>query len=291
MLLVTLLLLVPLVYTPAIIAQDDSSSGKWELRVCADGNHLPYTNKKGEGFENQIARLAARKMNAKLSYYWHPQRRAFIRSTLREGHCDVIMGVPDRFELLLTTQPYYRSSYVFLHRKDADFTVDSLDDKILHDLTIGVQLIGDDYTNSPPAHSLAARQIRENLEGFSVFGDYDQPNPLSNIVEAVANGEVDLAIPWGPVAGFFARRSDVPMVIKPVKPRFDAKAGNRPMVYSISMGVRRNDQALRDDLDEFIRNNREEIQRILEENGIPTLPIPGISGNGSKKKKLDIPDK
>src|SRR6266702_4669372 len=118
------------------------------LRICADPNNLPYSNSKQQGFENKIAELIARDLNARVEYTWWPQRRGFVRNTLRTGACDCILGVPSNFELALPTQPYYRSSYVFVSRSDRRLGITSLDDPRLKKLKIGVQIIGNDHTNS-----------------------------------------------------------------------------------------------------------------------------------------------
>jgi len=141
------------------------------LRVCADPNNLPFSNQKMTGFENQIAQIMGRDLNKRIEYFWWAQRRGFTRNTLRAGLCDVIMGVPTGFEMALTTKPYYRSTYVFLTRKDRDLHVRSFDDPLLHKLKIGVQLIGDDYANTPPAHALSRRGIINNVSGYRVAGD------------------------------------------------------------------------------------------------------------------------
>lgn len=240
-----------------------------ELRVCADPNNLPFSNQREEGFENRIAELIAREMGATVRYTWWPQRRGFIRNTLRAGQCDVVMGIAFGYELVLTTRPYYRSSYVFLYRKDRPFEVRSFDDPILRDLTIGVQLIGDDYVNTPPVHALTHRGIVGNLVGYSLFGDYSQANPPARIVDAVAAGEVDVAIVWGPLAGYFAKRQPVELLVVPVSPAVDVPF--MPFVYDISIGVRREDEALKEELDAILVRKRDEIRQILEAYGVPLL--------------------
>ncbi|HEX6641441.1 MAG TPA: quinoprotein dehydrogenase-associated putative ABC transporter substrate-binding protein, partial [Thermoanaerobaculia bacterium] len=163
------------------------------LRVCSDPNNLPFSNSRGEGFENEIAQLIARDLKTTVSYYWFAQRRGFVRNTLTANKCDVIVGVPSSFELALTTRPYYRSTYVFVTRRDRKIRIESLDDPKLRKLKIGVQIIGDDYASSPPAHALANRGIVRNVSGFMVYGDYSQESPTRRIIDAVANGEVDVS--------------------------------------------------------------------------------------------------
>src|SRR5207237_10170955 len=188
------------------------------LRVCADPNNLPFSNDRGQGFENRIAELVARDLHKKLEYTWWAQRRGFIRNTLKAGACDVVVGVPASFELAATTAPYYRSSYVFVYRKDKKLSVNSFDDPVLRKLKVGVQMIGDDGANTPPAHALASRGVVENVRGYTVYGDYAQPNPPARIIDAVARGDVDVAVAWGPLAGYFARRERVPLAVVPVSP-------------------------------------------------------------------------
>ncbi|PYT05524.1 MAG: quinoprotein dehydrogenase-associated putative ABC transporter substrate-binding protein [Acidobacteria bacterium] len=239
------------------------------LRVCADPNNLPFSNERGEGFENKIAELLAEDLHEKLEYTWWAQRRGFIRNTLKAGACDVVVGVPASFELAATTAPYYRSSYVFVYRKDKKLSVNSFDDPVLRKLKIGVQMIGDDGANSPPAHALAARGVVENVRGYTVYGDYAQPNPPARIIDAVARGDVDVAVAWGPLAGYFARRERVPLSVVPVSPQIDLPF--LPFVFDISMGLRRGDDALRQQLEDFLERRRPEIEKILDEYGVPRV--------------------
>ena len=240
-----------------------------ELRVCADPNNLPFSNSKGEGFENRIAELVARDMGARVKYTWWAQRRGFIRNTLNASECDVVIGVPASFDLTAVTAPYYRSSYVFVSRADRHLGVRSFDDPVLHRLRIGVQLVGDDGANTPPVHALGARGIRGNLKGYLVYGDYRKANPPSAIIDAVAKGDIDLAIAWGPLAGYFANRQGTPLDIVPVSPQIDLPF--LPEVFDISMGVRRQDKTLRDRLDGIIEREKEPIQAILDSYHIPRI--------------------
>ena len=240
-----------------------------ELRVCADPNNLPFSNERGEGFENHLAQLVAREMNATVRYTWWAQRRGFVRNTLRAGDCDAVMGVPSDYDPVRTTRPYYRSTYVFVYPRGAEVAVRSLDDPALQSLRIGVHVIGDDYANVPPAHALSARGIVRNVVGYSIYGNYVEPNPPARLVEAVANGEVDVAIAWGPLAGYFAARQRVPLEIVPVAPVQDPPA--LPFTFEISMGVRRGDEALQQELDAIIERRRDAIADVLTRFGVPVL--------------------
>lgn len=263
---VLLAVLLPLVVACTADARAEPAR---ELRVCADPNNLPFSNQREEGFENEIAQLVARELDAQVSYTWVPQRRGFIRNTLRAGRCDVVMGIPSSMEMALPTQPYYRSSYVFLTRKDRGLRIESLDDPALRDLRIGLHLIGDDYSNSPAAAALARRGIARNLVGYSIYGDYRQENPPARLVEAVVSGEVDVAIVWGPLAGFFGGRQPVEMEMTPVTPQIDLPFV--PFVYDISMGVERGDTAMKEELESVLDRNRAEIDSILQSYRVPLL--------------------
>jgi len=238
------------------------------LRVCADPNNLPFSDQKGRGFENEIAELLADRMDARLEYTWFAQRRGFVRNTLRADRCDVIIGVPSSFELALVTRPYYRSSYVFVTRQGGP-DIESFDDPDLRRLRVGVHLVGDDYTNTPPAHALAARGVISNVRGYTLYGDYREPHPPSRILDALLADEIDVAIIWGPLAGWYAATNRVSLKIEPVRPQIDLPF--LPMVFDISMGVRRTDLSFRDELDRIIEENRPAIDRILEKYGVPRL--------------------
>jgi quinoprotein dehydrogenase-associated probable ABC transporter substrate-binding protein len=240
------------------------------LRVCADPNNLPFSNQRGEGFENRIAGLLARDLGRPLEFVWAPEWRGFVRKTLGAGRCDVVLGIPADDGRVLATCPYYTSTYVFLSRDDRHLRVRSLDDPALRRLRIGVHFIGDDYVNPPPAHGLGRRHIVENVVGYSIYGDYARPNPPSDLVRAVAAGDVDLAIVWGPFAGYFSRRDTVPMRIVPVSPAVDPP-GLR-YTFAIAAGVRTADTLLRRRLDAALARRRTEIRRILEDYGVPLVP-------------------
>jgi len=242
-----------------------------ELRVCADPNNLPFSNERGEGFENKIAELIADELGVTLSYTWWAQRRGFIRNTLNTGSCDLVTGTTNGIEMLRTTLPYYRSGYTFVTRQDGP-KVSSLDDPILHNLRIGIQLVGEDGANPPPAEALARRGIVDNVRGYLVYGDYREQNPAAAIMDAVAKGEIDVAIVWGPVAGYFAGRESVPLKIALVTPQND---GPRvPMVFDINMGVRRDDPTLRDEINAALSKLRPKIDAVLANYGVPRADLP-----------------
>jgi quinoprotein dehydrogenase-associated probable ABC transporter substrate-binding protein len=246
------------------------------FRVCADPENMPFSNQKSEGFENRIADLLAADFGTKPSYIWWGQRIGFIRNTmnatLEEGRCEIVIGAPEQYDLVSTTRPYYRSSYVFVYPKGKGFALKSLDDPILKKLKIGVHLLGADYTNPPPVHELSKRGIVGNLVGFSTF--YSESNPPSAIIEAVADGRVDVAIVWGPVAGYFAKRQRVPLELVTIP----SGKGDLPFSFNISMGVKHGSTALKAELERVLDKRRPEIAKILADYGVPTMPITGGAG-------------
>jgi mxaJ protein len=237
------------------------------LRVCADPNNLPFSNAKGEGFENKLVEIVARDLGASVAYTWHAQRRGNVRETLNAGLCDLIPGVGSSVDMLGTTRPYYRSTYVAVTRADRKLAIDNFDDPRLATLRIGVQLIGDDGANTPPAHALTRRGIVANVRGFMVYGDYDKPAPQADIVKAVATGEVDIAFVWGPVAGWFAPKQSVPLTLTPLARPFDGP--QFPMAYDISMGTRRADRALREELEGVLERHAGKVKALLRGYRVP----------------------
>lgn len=243
-----------------------------EFRVCSDPNNLPFSNRQSEGFENKIAELFARDLGASVTYDWLAQQRGFSRKTLRTGVCDVIMGVPAHYDPVLTTKPYYRTTYVFVYRSADGPRVNSFDDSILKHVKIGIHLIGDDYENTPPALALAVRGIISNVKGYRLVDDYSKPNPPSHLIDAVARGDVDVAIVYGPFAGYFASKEPVKLDVVPVARPVDSASGMR-FTYDIAMGVRKDDPQRAAILDSLIDRERPAIDSLLERYGVPTLPL------------------
>ncbi|HWG30576.1 MAG TPA: quinoprotein dehydrogenase-associated putative ABC transporter substrate-binding protein [Steroidobacteraceae bacterium] len=252
-------------------AAEPHKTGDAVLTVCSDPNNLPFSNRAGEGFENRIARLVAHELNMKIRYVWWAQRRGFVRNTLKDARCDLWPGIATGVENVVTTRPYYRSTYVFVTRRSAALSGLTLDDARLRSLSIGVQMIGNDAMNTPPAHAIARRGVVRNIRGFMLYGNYGKPNPPARIVEAVAAGAVDVAMVWGPLAGYFASRSPVPLRLEPVTPALDA--GVWPMTYDIAMGVRRNEPQLRERIEHILAVDKPQIDAILQAFHVPELPI------------------
>lgn len=245
-----------------------------ELRVCADPDNLPFSNQAGEGLENRLAELLAKKWDSKLEYIWWAAPRGQMRM-LNGNYCDVMMQAPTEFDMAGVTGPYYRTSYVIVQRRDASHHITDLDDPALKGMKIGVHLFAADGENTPPAMALSAHGV-VGLVGFSTTyaGGHDRPE---DIVKAVADGTVDVAIVWGPIAGYHARKLGLDLVMTPVE---NDTLSRMQFAFSMGMATRRRERAMRDSLQAFIVANRAEIQNILAEFGIPTLPLPDAPTTG-----------
>jgi ABC-type amino acid transport substrate-binding protein len=176
-----------------------------------------------------------------------------------------VIGVPEGYDLVRTTTPYYRSTYVFVYPKAKGLQLKSLDDPILKKIKIGVHLLGDDYTNPPPVHELAKRGIVDNVVGFDTF--YSAQNPPSKIIDAVAAGKIDAAIVWGPAAGYFVRHQNVPLEMVPVP----SGKTDLPFAFNMSIGVRPGDDGLKAQLEKVLERKQVEIRKVLEDYGVPLL--------------------
>jgi len=238
-----------------------------ELRVCADPDNLPFSNDQLEGFENKIAQVVANDLNASVKYTWHSQRRGFIRQTLKAGACDLVIGVPSGYELVLATKPYYSSSFVFVYAKNRRLDLHSFDDPVLRTIRIGLHAFGDDGSSSPPAHALGRRGIAGNVVGYTILDTADSPS--GKIIDAVAAGEIDVAIVWGPFAGYYARRQPIELEVAPVSS--STEEAFLPFTYDISMGVRRGDTSFKQQVEGVLDRRRGEIRKILEDYGVPIV--------------------
>jgi mxaJ protein len=248
------------------------------LTACADPNNLPFSNEAQQGFENKIMALVARDLGMQLQWVWWAQRRGFVRNTLNQSKCDVWPGIASGVDVAATTDSYYRSTYVFVVRKSSHLRNLTLDDPRLHQLLVGVQMIGNDATNTPPAHAIAARGIVDNVRGYMIYGDYSRPNPPSDIVKAVAQKKIDVALAWGPMAGYFAHESKGAIEIVPVTPNADPRW---PMTYSISMGVKRSNQELRNRINDSLRREHSAVETILLRYHVPLVPESAAGMPGS----------
>lgn len=233
------------------------------LRVCADPDNLPFSNRQEQGFENRIAALVAGELGILHSYTWWPQRRGFLRGTLNARRCDVVIGIPTGHPLVLTTSTYYSSPYVVVSRRQDSLQIASLDDPLLKGLRIGV------YQNSPIDFVLGRRGMVENVIGYSTFYD-GRMNYPGKIIEGVVSGHIDVAIVWGAAAGYFVGQRSESLELAPVEvPRLDGNGDDEPQIFAMSMGVRKTDEALRVVLETVLKAKSDEIRHILQQSGVP----------------------
>jgi mxaJ protein len=245
------------------------------LVVCADPNNLPFSSQDRAGFENKIIERVAADLGMTVTYVWWAQRRGYVRNTLNDSKCDVWPGMATGVDIAATTHPYYRSTYVFVTRENAHLAHLTLDDARLKAASIGVQMIGNDSTNTPPAHAIASRGIVDHVRGYMVYGDAGQYGATPAIIDAVARRQIDVGLVWGPLAGYFAHRSATPLRMEPVTPANDARW---PMEFDISMGVKRSNLELLERIDASLARERAAIAAILKAYQVPLVanPRPGI---------------
>lgn len=249
-----------------------------KIRVCADPDNMPSSNDKLEGYENKLATLISQELKAKLEYVWYPTRRGYFR-ILNGMYCDLAMEAPAGLDMAGATKPYFRSGYVFVTRKGSALDdISSLADPRLKKLKIGVNVYTSDAENSPPAMALSRYGVVGNLVGYSTF--FDDRNRPEDIINAVIKKDVDLAIAWGPLAGYYAKSSPVPLVLTPL-PAKDSLS-DFPFQYNIGIAVRRRDKEFKDSLEAVLTRRQPEVQAILKEYAVPLLPLE--QGGGEKNE-------
>jgi len=237
------------------------------LRVCADPANLPFSNMRHQGFENQLAEWIAHDLNRKLEFVWWPQRARFMEKRLKAGSCDIVMGIPANFDLMTPTEPYYRSTYVFVSRRDRHLDLHTLHDDALRPLRIGLHLIGDEAEYVPPARELVANGMLKNIVGYSLYGKPLSENPAAELIDAVAKKDVDVAVAWGPTAAYFASKSDVPLTVSPIC-QTTAKTFF-PVQFDMSMGVKKGDAELLQEVNRTLQNRKNQIEALLKTYSVP----------------------
>lgn len=243
------------------------------LRVCADPENLPGSNAAGEGFENKLAELLAKTWDSKLEYTWWAAPRGTMRM-LNGMYCDVMLEMPVLSDMAGVTRPYFRTSYVIVQRKDAKHQVTGLDDPALKTMKIGVHLFAADGENSPPAMALSAHGVVGNLVGFytTYMGGTNHPQ---DIIKAVMSDSIDVAIVWGPIAGYYAKQLGADLRLTPVA---DDTLTKIPFSYSMGFATRRRERAFQDSLQKFLDSKAPEIHDLLLQYGIPLVPLPADTG-------------
>ena len=232
------------------------------LRVCADPRNMPFSDEKGEGFENKLAELVAQKLGKSLAYAWYPQAPGFVRNTLGAYKCDVIMGYPQGNDVVQSTNPYYRTAYALVLRHGSGLDgIDTLGDPRLKGKRIGI------VAGTPPATLLAANGLMTGAKPYPLVIDTRFDSSAAAMTQDLAAGEIDAGVLWGPMAGYYAMKANLPMTVVPlVKER-----GGPRLAYYITMGVRGADQDWKRQLNRLIAENQPTINRLLASFGVPLL--------------------
>ena len=265
---IALCLILPLFLIAAGVAAQTGEEGSIELvdpkvlRVCADPRDLPFSNEAGEGFENKIAELLAQKLGKTLAYEFYPGATGFVRNTLNAHRCDVIMGMPQGDDIVQGTNPYYRTTYSLVSRQGSGLeNVDSLEDPLLQNKRIGI------VAGTPPATNLAVNGLLGNIKSYPLVVDTRVDAPTSTMMGDLEGDRIDIAILWGPIAGYLAKNAKIPVKVTPL---VKETSGQR-MIYRIGMGVRHSDQEWKRLLNKLIAENQAEITHILTTYGVPLL--------------------
>jgi mxaJ protein len=253
----------------------DAGEAKKVLRVCGDPNNMPFSNENLEGIENGIAAVLAKDLGWGLEYVWWSHQRGLVRRVLNTERCDVLVGIPKGYDLVGWTKPYYRTGYVIAYQKDRLDEVRSLDDPRLKTLRVGVQV------NTPPHVALARRGIvGSNVVGYQLMYDsnaHPEDYPGKQVEDLIA-GRIDVALVWGPIAGYFQKKKGAASLA--VVPIEDAEDG---AAFDISMGVRKSDTELKARLEQVIDRKQDEIRAILQDFGVPLIPLRASAPGGAAK--------
>ena len=231
------------------------------LRVCADPNNLPFSSDKVDGFENRIVALLAAELGREVRYKWFPQSTGFVRNTLRLRECDLISGITTTSEKVQNTNPYYHSAYSIVHRKSLGEAITSLSDERLKSLRLGI------VAGTPPANILAAKGLMGNIKPYHLIADTRRNTPARTAIEDVASGETDVALIWGPIAGYYSRQLGDKLVVTPLLEE-DPRVR---MNYRVSMAVRYNETDWKRTVNEALIVIQPQIEAILREYGVPLL--------------------
>jgi len=232
------------------------------FRVCDDPHNLPFSDEAGDGFENKIATLLASKLQKPVSYTFYPNTTGFVRNTLNAFRCDVVMGIPQGDDIVQGTNPYYRTAYTLVSKQGSGLDkIETLEDPLLKGKHIGI------IAGTPPATNLAVNGLMANAKPYPLVVDTRYDQPTLDMIEDLKKGVIDIAVLWGPIAGYLAKKSDTPLSVVPL---IKETTGPR-MVYRIGMGVRHSDQNWKRDLNKLIAENQGDINKILTDFGVPLL--------------------
>ena len=254
-------------FVAAASAQGAEPTSAAFLRVCADPDNMPFSDAKGEGFENKLAELIAGKLDARLEYSWFPEATGYVPNTMGRDACDLVMGYAQGTGLIEDTNPYYYTSYVLIYRADDGSLagVDSLSDPRLKDKAIGY------FARTPPASILALHGLVGGAKPFEVHADDSASQAAIEMIGEIASGKLDAGLLWGPVGGYYAERAEMPLKLVPL---VKEKAGPTT-IYGITMGVRPNEPQWKHTINKLIADNQGEINVILESYSVPLLDEKG----------------
>ena len=246
---------------------DAQPVGGASLRVCADPNNMPFSNEKGEGFENKLAELIAQKLDARLEYSWFAEATGYVPNTMGREACDLVMGYAQGTGLIEDTNPYYHTSYVLIYRQDDASLqgIDRLSDPRLKGKRIGL------FARTPPASILAMNGLVANAKPFEINADDSASQVTMTMIDELASGDLDAALLWGPVAGYYAERASVPLKLVPL-----VKENAGPStIYGITMGLRPNEPQWKHTINKLIVENQSEIYLLLQGYNVPLLDEKG----------------
>lgn len=232
------------------------------LRVCADPHSLPFSNEAGEGYEQRLAELFAQKLRKSVAYTYFPEVSGFVRNTLGAYKCDVIMSYPQGDELVQNTNAYYQTAYALVFQQSSGLEgVQSLDDPRLNGKRIGI------VAGTPPATNLAINGLMGSAKPYHLMVDTRRGTSAEAMIRDLEAGEIDAALLWGAIGGYYAKNAKTPMAVVPLL----HESGGSRLVYRITMGVRPSDQEWKRQLNELIAANQLEINKILMDYGVPLL--------------------
>lgn len=235
-----------------------------EFRVCADFDNLPYSNGKMEGFENKIAELIANDLGKKVKYQFWYDRLGFVRNTLNAHRCDVVMGTVAGNDMMLTSKPYYRSGYVFVYKKSSGYNIKDWDSPDLRKGKIGV--VG----QTPPSRPLNDKGLMDNARPYRIMRDLNLPP--SFVIDDLVKGDIDIAILWGPIAGYYAKQAKEELVVVPA-PEYEQENVHGKEQWNISVGVRKKEKDRMALIEASLERNKAKIEKILDDYGIPHIPV------------------
>lgn len=244
-----------------------------EFKVCADPDNMPYSNLKQEGFEDKIAEVLANDLGKKLAFAYAYNRQGFLRNTINAMRCDVIMGTSSDYDALRTSTPYYRSGHVFVWRKDSNYNITDWDSPDLKKGIIGI------VDKSPAAVPLNDHNLMANARPYRLQRDLNLPP--SFIIDDLVKGDIDVAIVWGPIAGYYAKQSKVPLEMRLIPDYNKVNIAGKEF-WNISVGVRKKDKERIKLINEALERNKDKIAKILADYGIPTVPV--VEGDNVFKK-------